>query len=305
MAIKDTVKENAEKTIETVKPKFKEFVSETKDYAMNKAAPAIKDAATKTKDKTIELANLAKNKTTDIVDLNGDGKIDQDDMLVLLNDIYSKSIDGVKNVSKPVKDICDEYLNRYKDPKKAASKLIVSDITKCTTSGFLSGLGGALSLPATLAAIPANITSVLYVQIRMISSIAYLSGLDVNSDATQTLVYACLAGISIADFVKDAGIKLGTKLATGAIEKIPGKTLTAINQKVGFRMLTKFGEKGIVNLGKLVPVLGGIIGGGFDLVETKLIANRAVKEFFDGEYEIKENVDKDIIDAEFNSIVGE
>ena len=73
-----------------------------------------------------------------MIDLNGDGKIDQDDVLVLLNDVYSKSIDGVKNVSKPVKDICNEYLNRYKDPKKTASMLIVSDITKCTTSGFLS-----------------------------------------------------------------------------------------------------------------------------------------------------------------------
>ena len=67
--------------------------------------------------------------------------------------------------------------------------------------------------------------SVLYVQIRMISSIACLSGLDVNSDATQTFVYACLAGVSISDFVKDAGIKLGTKLAMGAIEKIPGKNI--------------------------------------------------------------------------------
>ena len=40
------------------------------------------------------------------------------------------------------------------------------------------------------------------------------------------------------------------------VKKIPGKTITAINQKVGFRFVTKFGETGIVNLGKVVPVLG-------------------------------------------------
>jgi hypothetical protein len=37
--------------------------------------------------------------------------------------------------------------------------------------------------------------------------------------------------------------------------------ITKINQKVGFRLLTKFGSKGVINLGKMVPLTGGIIGG--------------------------------------------
>jgi len=300
MAIKDSLKEGATKTAKGVK----NFIDDVKDYTENTAAPAIKDAANKAKEKTQELGAAAKENTVKKLDLNGDGEINQEDMIVLLDNIYGQSINGIKNISKPVKDICDEYLDRYKDPRKAASKLVVSDITKCTTSGFLSGLGGAIALPVTLAAIPANITSVLYVQVRMIASVAYLAGLDVNSDATQTFVYACLAGVSVADCVKGAGIKLGTKLATNAIDQIPGKALTVINQKVGFRMLTKFGEKGIFNLGKMVPVLGGVIGGGFDLIQTKFIANRAIKEFFDGDYEIKENVSKEAIEAEFKKLLN-
>ena len=39
-----------------------------------------------------------------------------------------------------------------------------------------------------------------------------------------------------------------------AIQKIPGKALTKINQKIGFRFITKMGEKGIVNLGKMIRV---------------------------------------------------
>lgn len=61
------------------------------------------------------------------------------------------------------------------------------------------------------------------------------------------------------------------------IKKIPGKVLTKINQKVGFRFITKFGTKGIVNLGKMLPGVGAVIGGGLDLVETKVIADRAYK----------------------------
>lgn len=34
-------------------------------------------------------------------------------------------------------------------------------------------------------------------------------------------------------------------------------------------MLTKFGEKGVIHLGKVVPVVGGVIGGTIDGVSTK------------------------------------
>ena len=97
-------------------------------------------------------------------------------------------------------------------------------------------------------AIPANIGSVIYVQMRMIACTAYMADYDLNSDQTQTYVYACLAGVAVNSLLKQAGIKFGVKFANGVIKKIPGKVLTKINQKVGFRFITKFGSKGIVNL---------------------------------------------------------
>ena len=63
------------------------------------------------------------------------------------------------------------------------------------------------------------------------------------------------------------------------VKKIPGEVLVKINQKVGFRYITKLGSKGLINIGKAVPVVGGIIGGGFDFAETKVIADRAYKMF--------------------------
>lgn len=44
-------------------------------------------------------------------------------------------------------------------------------------------------------------------------------------------------------------------------------------------MIGKFGEKGILNLGKLVPGVGAVINGGLDYAETKVIGNRAYKAF--------------------------
>ena len=65
-------------------------------------------------------------------------------------------------------------------------------------------------------------------------------------------------------------------------------TLTAparIYAKDGFRLITKFGSTGIINLGKFVPGVGAAIGGGLDLAETKAIGNRAYKWFFEGDWE--------------------
>ena len=44
---------------------------------------------------------------------------------------------------------------------------------------------------------------------------------------------------------------------------------------MGFRLVTKFGEKGIVNLGKAVPLVGGVIGGTVDTIGTTVIGKTA------------------------------
>lgn len=121
----------------------------------------------------------------------------------------------------------------------------------------------------------------IYVQMRMIAAIAHIGGYDLKDDRVQTLVYACMAGNGAKDILKDVGIVIGKKMTTQAIKNISGKTITAINQKVGFRLLTKFGEKGAINLGKMIPIIGGLIGGTFDTVTTNIIGNIARNTFIE------------------------
>lgn len=248
-------------------------------------------------DETKKITSDITNKTKDVV-LSTKNKIDtnlenieskqlitQDDMLKILDGVYDNVLSGLGKASPSVEDFAKDYLIKEKNPSIAAKKMINNQIIKCTTSGFITGFGGLITLPIT---IPANISSVLYVQMRMIACTAYLAGYDLKSDQVQTLVYACLAGVSVTEVVKQTGVKIGVKMATSAIKKIPGKTLTKINQKVGFRFVTKFGEKGVINLGKLVPGVGAVIGGGLDYVETKVIAKRAYDWFIEGEFEKNE-----------------
>ena len=77
--------------------------------------------------------------------------------------------------------------------------------------------------------------------------------------------------------------------------------LTKINQKVGFRFLTKFGTKGLINIGKCVPVVGAVVGGGLDLVETKIIAARAYKWFIEGD--LSKSKDESDVDCTDDDII--
>lgn len=198
------------------------------------------------------------------------------DMEQILDSCYSQAVDGIPKVSKPIDELVEDYEKKHDSKEAAAKALINGQLAKCSTSGFLAGLGGLITLPV---AIPANISSVIYVQLRMIAALAKIGGFDPRDDQVQTLAYVCLTGQTAGVVLKDAGINIGEKLAIAGIKKIPGEALKKINQKVGFRLLTKFGETGAINIGKAVPVVGGIVGGGFDFATTKIIANNAYRLF--------------------------
>lgn len=272
---KDEIKDNknfAQKTFENMK-----------EFTKDKAIPSIKKTAENTKNTVTNVSNKAMDKIKT--------NITEEQMLEILNSLYIKSVNGIPKVSLPVDDLVEDYIKKNPSVKEAAKSLINNSTVKCGTSGFLTGFGGFATMIATL---PANITSVMYVQLRMCCAIAKMAGYDIHSDQVQTLIYACLTGSAMSDILKQAGIKFGQKFGVAMVKKIPGKTITAINQKVGFRFVTKFGEKGIVNLGKVVPVLGAFIGGGIDVASTRIIGYNAYKIFMQGELPTKEEIEKEI-----------
>jgi hypothetical protein len=106
-----------------------------------------------------------------------------------------------------------------------------------------------------------------------------MRGYDLKDDQVKTFVFVCLTGQAASDILKQAGIKIGTALAKEAIKKIPYEIIKEINKAVGIRLVTKFGQTGIVNLGKAVPLLGGVIGGAVDGIGTNTIGKTAKKVF--------------------------
>ena len=125
----------------------------------------------------------------------------------------------------------------------------------------------------------ADIGSSMYVQIRMIAAIAVMGGYSLQDDVVKSMVFATLLKVEVGNLLKQVGVKTANRASLQLLKKLPGTVLTKINQKLGFRFLTKFGQKGVINLVKVVPVAGGVVNGGLNLVETKAIGKRAMKVF--------------------------
>lgn len=151
--------------------------------------------------------------------------VSQEQVMDVMAKCYQAALNGLPG-AKSCEEMAQEYLERYKVSTIAAKELIKQQLLKCSASGFVTGFGGLLTLPVT---VPANVASVLYVQMRMIAALAVLGGYDVHSDEVQTLVYLCLVGSSLTDVVKSTGIKIANKVTTNMLKKLPGAVLTRIN----------------------------------------------------------------------------
>lgn len=192
---------------------------------------------------------------------------------------YNKAMGGITG-SETVDELAQYYLKGNGSLLDKVDELIRWQNAKCATSGFLTGIGGLLTLPV---AIPANLASVLYVQLRMIAAIAKMGGYDIHDDRVRTLAYICLCGNSAKDVLKDIGIAAGQKFAINFLKtQISKELIYSINKAVGFRLVTKAGSTGVINLGKAVPIVGGVIGAAFDGITTNVVGEAAKRMFILG-----------------------
>lgn len=221
------------------------------------------------------MANATANKTT------GDKVLSEQKK----NRIFEVLAEGIPFVDKSVTDLADEYLSKYHSRELAAKKLINNQIFIVGSSGGLSGLVNSYSTnlveTAGKSLQAANISTALYLQIRMVAAIATIGGYDIQDDEVKGQMYACLMTSAVSDAIKSPGATVVSKSFVKLIEKIPFDWIKAVNQKMGFRFITKKGKTGAVNLIDLVPIACACAVAGIDALSTKLIAVRAYNAFIE------------------------
>ena len=198
---------------------------------------------------------------------------DEPKALQLVTWIVGKAVEGVPPLSS-ASNLAQEFMidASYTDNHERVASLIKWETSKNFAAGFITGLGGLLTLPV---AVPAALGASWLIQARMAGAIAVIDGHDLEEDRVRTLVLLSIIGDSAKEVLKQAGVKVAGKLTEKAVMKVPGKVLIEINKRVGFRLLTKAGEKGTIVLMKGVPVVGGLVGGVFDAVTCQTVGKVA------------------------------
>lgn len=193
--------------------------------------------------------------------------------LGLVKWLADHAIDGVRPLSS-AQDLATEYLTNpsYRDHAKRIDALIKWETSKNFTSGFVTGLGGLLTLPVAL---PAGFAASWVIQARMAAAIARICGHDLSSERIRTLIVATLVGDSIAEIATASGIRVGAGVGKSLIERTSRRGYIEFSKRVGSRLLRMAGQKSSVNLMKGVPLIGGIAGGTLDAVACRIVGRHA------------------------------
>src|SRR5207248_284935 len=165
-------------------------------------------------------------------------------------------------------ELAKSYAGRCATTDEAVATLIAWQSGKAGFAGFVTGCGGAIALPV---AMPANLLSTLYIQLRLVAAIAHLRGHELQSAEVRTLALACMTGSKAADTLKDAGIRLGTRLTRDALGWLSPVVVKKVEHAARLPVLNGIATAGAARLGRLVPVVGGVVAGGVDAAVTQQI----------------------------------
>lgn len=173
--------------------------------------------------------------------------------------------------------IAGKHLQRQVGATDAAIESIInSHVGLGTGQGFVTNIGGLVALPV---AIPANLTGVAVVQVRMIAAIAHLRGYDLDDSRVRTAVVMCLLG----------GEQIGRRVANGKLPSTPLAVATApvfdprleaqICEAVISNLMARMGGKQLpLLIGRRIPLIGGGVGAAVDGVTTYQLGRFARRE---------------------------
>lgn len=162
-------------------------------------------------------------------------------------------------------------------PEKAVRRLIRSHRRGVTAGGFLTGLGGVITLPVLL---PTNVMEFYIQATRMVGAIAVVRGYDLDDEEIRVRVLAALLAEESGEVLRGIGLgPVAGAAARGVAGRFTGSPTSAVISALGGRMLKRFGLRSARLFGKAIPGLGGVLGALSDRRQLAKIAQTARRSF--------------------------
>jgi energy-converting hydrogenase Eha subunit C len=186
--------------------------------------------------------------------------------------VLALGIDGI-GPFRSAESIAARALAKHGSERKAIDEVIADHSRLVALNGFVTGLGGLVTM---VIALPINVVGFALLSARMAAAIASIRGLDVADPATRTEVLLTLTGGNASEVLAKAGVAVpGGRIASSALKRLPSSTLAFINKGIAFRVLARSLGKGVARFGRLVPLLGGVVGAIIDRALLRSIAKNA------------------------------
>ncbi|MCQ4625220.1 hypothetical protein KBX18_06560 [Corynebacterium sp. CCUG 69979] len=171
--------------------------------------------------------------------------------------------------------------------KELANQLERDFRQSVTVTGVATGASSAAPGVGTfvgLAAATGDMAWFITSAARYILALARLYDLDLEDiERQRVLVMTVLLGGSATGVATRAAETTGQHLGKKAVQQIPMQTVRSINKKLGPYFVTKFSQRGVIQLGKVLPFgFGAVIGGAGNYAvahSTILSARKAFEEF--------------------------
>lgn len=141
-----------------------------------------------------------------------------------------------------------------KDKNRMANHVIYESTMWSIGTGVTTGIGG-------LAGIPADVAFTLYSQVKLAATLFTIYEIDTRDKSAQPIILAAAAGVSVAELATQLGTSVGVKAIRSALMSVPGKVFAQINKALGIKLVSKAGEKTLVNVAKMMPFIGSAVGG--------------------------------------------
>ena len=162
-------------------------------------------------------------------------------------------------------------------PEVAVRRLVRRHRRGVTAGGFVTGLGGFITLPLLL---PTNVLEFYIQATRMVGAIAVVRGYDLDDEEVRVRVLATLLGEESADVLRNIGLSpVAGAAARGVAGRLPASPHSAVVSAVGGRLIRRFGLRSARLFGKAIPGLGGVLGALSDRKQLNRIAEAARKGF--------------------------
>ncbi len=195
----------------------------------------------------------------------------------LVENVLDLGIDG-KGWFDSAQDVADSALRASGgDREKAVDAVVRSHLVKGGVEGFVTSLGGFITLPVAL---PVNVLSFYVLATRMTAAVAAIRGHDISRQQIRAAVLLTLVGADADDLLRKAGMAAPSGALTNlAAQRLPGPAAMVVKKGVGFRLLASVAKNTLTRFGRAVPVIGGLVGAGVDTYMLHRVAENARGEF--------------------------